>query len=147
MNTHANIVLVHGAWAAGSCWSGTIERLQANGYHVTELYGFGPTEVNASSPKGSPFPKAFEEAVTTFAEKSVFTTSPVHLALLGGADRTRPSTTPWSVCAPPGARGKHVRIATKFVKREGVSITATNPKHTRCARITTLVGAQPRPPG
>jgi pimeloyl-ACP methyl ester carboxylesterase len=35
MNTRANIVLVHGAWADGSCWSGTIERLQANGYHVT----------------------------------------------------------------------------------------------------------------
>jgi pimeloyl-ACP methyl ester carboxylesterase len=30
-----NIVLVHGAWADGSCWSGVIERLQAGGYHVT----------------------------------------------------------------------------------------------------------------
>jgi pimeloyl-ACP methyl ester carboxylesterase len=30
-----NIVLVHGAWADGSCWSGVIERLQARGYHVT----------------------------------------------------------------------------------------------------------------
>jgi pimeloyl-ACP methyl ester carboxylesterase len=30
-----NIVLVHGAWAEGSCWSGVIERLQADGYHVT----------------------------------------------------------------------------------------------------------------
>jgi len=30
-----NIVLVHGAWADGSCWSGVIERLQGNGYHVT----------------------------------------------------------------------------------------------------------------
>lgn len=30
-----NIVLVHGAWADGSCWSAVIERLQANGYHVT----------------------------------------------------------------------------------------------------------------
>ena len=29
-----NIVLVHGAWADGSCWSGVIERLQAEGYHV-----------------------------------------------------------------------------------------------------------------
>jgi pimeloyl-ACP methyl ester carboxylesterase len=35
MNTRANIVLVHGAWADGSCWSGVIERLQASGYHVT----------------------------------------------------------------------------------------------------------------
>lgn len=31
----ANIVLVHGAWADGSCWSAVIERLQADGYHVT----------------------------------------------------------------------------------------------------------------
>ena len=30
-----NIVLVHGAWADGSCWSKVIERLQADGYKVT----------------------------------------------------------------------------------------------------------------
>jgi pimeloyl-ACP methyl ester carboxylesterase len=30
-----NIVLVHGAWADGSCWSAVIERLQADGYRVT----------------------------------------------------------------------------------------------------------------
>jgi pimeloyl-ACP methyl ester carboxylesterase len=30
-----NIVLVHGAWADGSCWDGVIERLQADDYHVT----------------------------------------------------------------------------------------------------------------
>jgi pimeloyl-ACP methyl ester carboxylesterase len=35
MNTRPNIVLVHGAWAEGSCWGGVIERLQADGYHVT----------------------------------------------------------------------------------------------------------------
>jgi pimeloyl-ACP methyl ester carboxylesterase len=35
MNTRPNIVLIHGAWAGGSCWSGVIERLQADGYHVT----------------------------------------------------------------------------------------------------------------
>jgi len=29
-----NIVLVHGAWADGSCWSGVIRNLQADGYHV-----------------------------------------------------------------------------------------------------------------
>jgi pimeloyl-ACP methyl ester carboxylesterase len=35
MSTRLNVVLVHGAWADGSCWSGVIERLQADGYHVT----------------------------------------------------------------------------------------------------------------
>jgi pimeloyl-ACP methyl ester carboxylesterase len=35
MNARPNIVLVHGAWAEGSCWSGVVERLQAGGYHVT----------------------------------------------------------------------------------------------------------------
>jgi len=30
-----NIVLVHGAWADGSCWSGVIESLQSEGYAVT----------------------------------------------------------------------------------------------------------------
>src|ERR1700728_719896 len=35
MDTRPSIVLVHGAWADGSCWSGVIERLQADGYNVT----------------------------------------------------------------------------------------------------------------
>jgi pimeloyl-ACP methyl ester carboxylesterase len=35
MSTLPNIVLVHGAWADGSCWSGVIERLQAAGHQVT----------------------------------------------------------------------------------------------------------------
>lgn len=30
-----NVVLVHGAWADGSCWSKVIPLLQAKGYHVT----------------------------------------------------------------------------------------------------------------
>jgi pimeloyl-ACP methyl ester carboxylesterase len=29
-----NILLVHGAWADGSCWSGVIERIQAEGFQV-----------------------------------------------------------------------------------------------------------------
>jgi pimeloyl-ACP methyl ester carboxylesterase len=36
-STSPNIVLVHGAWADGSCWSAVIERLQADGYHVTAV--------------------------------------------------------------------------------------------------------------
>ncbi len=35
MKTLPNIVLVHGAWADGSSWSGVIQRLQAAGYNVT----------------------------------------------------------------------------------------------------------------
>jgi len=35
MNARPNIVLVHGAWADGSSWSGVIEPLQEAGYHVT----------------------------------------------------------------------------------------------------------------
>src|SRR6476660_4390152 len=31
---HDHIVLVHGAWADGSSWSGVIQRLQAAGYPV-----------------------------------------------------------------------------------------------------------------
>jgi pimeloyl-ACP methyl ester carboxylesterase len=34
MNGRPNIVLVHGAWADGSCWSGVIERLQQDGFQV-----------------------------------------------------------------------------------------------------------------
>ncbi len=34
MNGRPNIVLVHGAGVDGSCWSGVIERLQGDGFHV-----------------------------------------------------------------------------------------------------------------
>ena len=34
MTARPNIVLVHGAWADGSCWTGVIERLQEAGYNV-----------------------------------------------------------------------------------------------------------------
>ncbi len=35
MHAWPNIILVHGAWADGSSWSAVIERLQADGHHVT----------------------------------------------------------------------------------------------------------------
>jgi len=35
MTVQPKIVLVHGAWADGSCWSAVIERLQGSGYDVT----------------------------------------------------------------------------------------------------------------
>jgi len=35
MTAQPNMVLVHGAWADGSCWSAVIERLQSSGYDVT----------------------------------------------------------------------------------------------------------------
>jgi pimeloyl-ACP methyl ester carboxylesterase len=38
------VVLVHGAWADGSCWSAVIERLQADGYNVTAPQ-FGLTKI------------------------------------------------------------------------------------------------------
>jgi pimeloyl-ACP methyl ester carboxylesterase len=35
VSENPNVVLVHGAWADGSCWSEVIESLQARGYTVT----------------------------------------------------------------------------------------------------------------
>ena len=35
VSNQPNIVLVHGAWADGSCWSAVIKRLQTEGYNVT----------------------------------------------------------------------------------------------------------------
>jgi hypothetical protein len=35
MSEPANIVLVHSAWADGSCWASVNEALQADGYSVT----------------------------------------------------------------------------------------------------------------
>src|SRR6201987_1970368 len=33
--SETSVVLIHGAWAEGSCWSAVIEQLQAEGYKVT----------------------------------------------------------------------------------------------------------------
>jgi pimeloyl-ACP methyl ester carboxylesterase len=35
VSTLPNIVLIHGAWADGSAWDAVIQRLQADGFHVT----------------------------------------------------------------------------------------------------------------
>jgi pimeloyl-ACP methyl ester carboxylesterase len=35
MTAQPNVVLVHGAWADGSCWSAVVEKLQAEGFNVT----------------------------------------------------------------------------------------------------------------
>ncbi len=35
MDPKVNVVLVHGAWAGGSCWSKVISLLEAKGYHVS----------------------------------------------------------------------------------------------------------------
>lgn len=37
VNTLPNVVLVHGAWADGSSWSGVVEQLQAANYNVTAV--------------------------------------------------------------------------------------------------------------
>jgi pimeloyl-ACP methyl ester carboxylesterase len=43
MSALPNIVLVHGAWADGSCWSPVIAKLQAAGYNVTApQFNLGP---------------------------------------------------------------------------------------------------------
>ena len=52
MTTQPNIVLVHGAWADGSCWSDVIRRLQADGYHVTAPQ-FPMTALGADAPNAA----------------------------------------------------------------------------------------------
>jgi pimeloyl-ACP methyl ester carboxylesterase len=43
MSDSPTIVLVHGAWADGSCWSAVIERLQADGHRViAPQFALGP---------------------------------------------------------------------------------------------------------
>ena len=76
----------------------------SNPYRVTQLYGFGTAGVN-SSPKGSAFPQALEESVTAVTQKAIGgITAPIEM--LGGIERTQPSTAPWTVCPPEGAPAK-----------------------------------------
>jgi hypothetical protein len=103
--------------AAGSK---TIVHILANPYRVTQLYGPGTSELNPSTPKGQPFPEAFEQAVTNLVVHSVFSATPFPLALLGGIERSFPTPAPVIVCAPEGVAT--VKTTFGFVKRLGVKI-------------------------
>jgi hypothetical protein len=48
MNARPNIVLIHGAWAEGSCWSGVIERLQAGERQFAARMGAATVEIASS---------------------------------------------------------------------------------------------------
>jgi hypothetical protein len=114
----------------------TVVHVLSNPYRVTQLYGFGTVEVNSSSPKGSPFPQALEETITSVTQRSI-AGLPAAIALPTGIERTQPSTTPWIVC-PPAGNGNHERY--DFVTRQGVSISVTALKATSCAIASATVG-------
>src|SRR5437588_252802 len=117
--------------------SKTVVHVLANPYRVTELYGFGTGGVN-SSPKGSTFPQALEDSITGVVQKGIGGV-PAPISLLGGIERTQPSTAPFTVCPPAGAPAKP-RIRDHFVTREGVSVTVKALKGTNCATVTARVG-------
>src|SRR5436305_7200649 len=117
--------------------SKTVVHVLANPYRVTELYGFGTGGVN-SSPKGSTFPQALEESITAVVQKGIGGV-PAPISLLGGIERTQPSTAPFTVCPPAGAPAKP-RIRDRFVTREGVSVMVKALKGTNCATVTARVG-------
>jgi hypothetical protein len=115
----------------------TVVHVLSNPYRVTQLYGFGTGEVNSSSPKGTPFPQALEETITSVTQKSI-AKIPAAIALPTGIERTQPSTTPWIVCPPAGNGELHVR--RDFVTRKGVTVSVKALKGTNCARASARVG-------
>jgi hypothetical protein len=115
----------------------TVVHVLSNPYRVTQLYGFGTVDVNSSSPKGTPFPQALEETITSVTQRSIAGV-PAAIALPTGIERTQPSTTPWIVC-PPTGNGNHERY--DFVTRKGVSISVKPLKATSCAIASATVGS------
>jgi hypothetical protein len=112
----------------------TIVHVLSNPYRVTQLYGSGTAEVNGA-PKGKQFPEAFEETVETLVRNAVFGFPASNgVNLLPGIERTLPSTTPFSVCAPTTA-GKG-SSSYGFVERKGVKIKVKRSKATHCLTIT-----------
>jgi hypothetical protein len=116
--------------------SKTVVHVLSNPYRVTQLYGFGTGEVNSSSPKGTPFPQALEETITSVTQKSI-AGFPAAITLPTGIERTQPSTTPWIVCPSAGANGK---LRNAFVTRKGVSVSVKALKGTNCAIASATVG-------
>jgi hypothetical protein len=119
--------------------STTVVHVLSNPYRVTQLFGFGTGEVNSSSPKGTPFPQALGETITSVTEKSI-AGIPAAIALPTGIERTQPSTTSWIVCPSAGASGK---LRKDFVTREGVRIAVKKLKGTNCATASARVGGPP----
>jgi hypothetical protein len=115
----------------------TVVHVISNPYRVTQLYGFGTGEVNSSSPKGTPFPQALEETVTSVTQKSI-AGIPAAITMKTGIERTQPSTTPWIVC-PPGTKGQQ-NLKSKFVTRKGVTVSVKALKKTDCFTVSAQVG-------
>jgi hypothetical protein len=115
----------------------TVVHVIANPYRVTELYGFGTGEVNSSSPKGTPFPQALEETITSVTQKAIVGI-PAAITMKTGIERTQPSTTPWIVC-PPGTKGQQ-NLNSHFVIRKGVTVSVKGQKGTDCAIASARVG-------
>jgi hypothetical protein len=102
---------------------------------MTQLYGSGISELNPNTKKGSPFPEAFEKAVSALVSAS-FGPTPAPLALQGGIESTNPAVTPFTVCAPEGA--SKVTSTFGFVRRKGVTVKV---KHSgNCAKVTVKFG-------
>jgi hypothetical protein len=114
----------------------TVVHVLSNPYRATQLYGFGTGEVNSSSPKGTQFPQALEETITSVTQRSI-AGIPAAITLATGIERTQPSTAPWIVC-PPAGNGNHERY--DFVIRKGVSISVKALKATSCAIASATVG-------
>jgi hypothetical protein len=64
MNARPNIVLVHGAWAEGSCWNGVIERLQA----FAARMGAATVEIPSSHVAMVSHPREVTRLIETAAE-------------------------------------------------------------------------------
>jgi hypothetical protein len=125
--------------------SQTVVHVLANPYRVTQLYGFGTGGVNPpkrkpSLPKGTPFPEAFEQSVTTLATNS-FSGKTSPLFLLGGIERTGPTAAPFKVCAPESGPGK-LQASYGFVTRTGVRVKAKPDRGRDCLRVSTVMGVK-----
>jgi hypothetical protein len=115
--------------------SKTVVHITDNPYRVTQLYGFGTGAVNAS-PKGVPFPAAFEETVENLVKNAIFSNPSFSgINLLVGLERTAPSVTPFKVCAPEVTPGKVV-ATWAFVQRKGIKIKVKRSKASNCVTIT-----------
>jgi hypothetical protein len=109
----------------------------SNPYRVTELYGFGTKGVN-SEPKGIPFPTGLEFAIKSDVEAAIGGHK-MPLEMLVGIERTKPDTTPFTICPPEGAPAK-AKIHRHFVEREGVSTAFKVLEGTNCAVAHARVG-------
>lgn len=123
----------------------TVVHALANPFRVSQKYTPDPASAGSVSdttrfqdPSVKPYPPFFVDEVLRLLGVGQPATDHLRAPVL--VEATYPRPTPFSVCAPSGVSTAHLKVASRFVVRPGVSVNFTADRGTGCASFSTSVG-------